>query len=328
MALLATLLALGIAQDPAQRARDLIEQLRHTELLRRTEAARELRALDPKNEEVTRLLTEATRSSDAEVATAARSAIIWRGVAALLGEPDRFLDRIQSPRPEVRGRAIERLMQFGDVAAPLLGELFGDLDHHYRGRVTEFLAQTRDARYIETVRPMLQAGAGNETWVLHKLAMLGDASIAPRLRELIASQPVPRHDLIQGIGLLKLAEDIPLMRSLLYEDVHGTAHIVVFALASWPEAKAAAAPDLHRLAVDGVWEAMLLAAEVPQPGLAAVLKERMTRVDSSYTAYPAFALAALGDRDAVPYLLHLVREQGNVAAGLYGLGRLRAREAI
>ena len=71
---------------------------------------------------------------------------------------------------------------------------------------------------------------------------------------------------------------------------------------------------------------MLLAAEAPRDELATTLREQIRRPECMAGA--AFALASLGDREAVPYLMHMIRYGLDPAAGYLGLGRLKATETV
>jgi HEAT repeat protein len=316
------ILCLLIQEADVRRARELLELLEHSDADRREQAVRELRKHAIGNAEVDREIEEAYRTGSQESKLRLRAVLPVRVASRLVPDPVAFVDRLTSPNRDVRGEAARRLTRIPGAA--VLAVWFVD-DLQIAWYMIRILANSGDLRYAEAMRPLIDHPQVGQV-ALDALGRLGDLSIRPRLHELITSSGNLREAALIALVRMRQKDDLPFLAEILTGSDGSTTRAVVRTLRDWPEGKAALYSQIRGLAEEGLSDAMLVAADVGRKDLTAFLLQECA--ENRRLAQAAFALAWLGEKDAVPYLLNRARYGPERCVGILGLGRLRAPEAI
>jgi HEAT repeat protein len=298
----------------------LLRELDHDEIQRRDRAVAELRRLTPEDPAVDRALDELVEKGTPELAKLARQVQRFRLAARIVPDPDLLMDRLASPSRDLRAATLNSLLSRGGLAAPIARDLLADPEHSVRQVALQIVIASDSPAYLPDVRALID-DPNLGMMVLPWLAARHDISAAPPLRRIADTPNANAAWAIEQLAKLRQAEDIDRVRVVLNEPQQ--AGVALRAIRSWDEAKRRLATEIRLMAGLGVTEAVLIAADSRDPSLAPLLKELCRKENNG----AAFALGTLGDRDAVPFLLKLVRYRRlNSAIGL--LGRLKAREAV
>ena len=313
---IAVALLLLLAQEPD--LDNLLKDLDHEEIARRDRATEALRRLKPESVEIDKKLEALVKDGGGEVAKRADLVRRYRILARLLTDPDRILERLASPDANVRLAALGVLSKHGGAMAPIARGLLQDPQPGIQQTALNIVVAADNPEYLPDVRPLADHPNLYPT-ALPWLAARGDATAGPPLRAHVTRG---NYWALEHLARLRQVEDIPLFRSTM-SDQPNSASQVLRVIRGWDEAKRQLAREIRLLALEGVTEAVLLAADSKDAELAKALRALLTRENSA----AAFALGSMGDRDAIPYLMRLVRlRRLHTAIGL--LGRLRAREAV
>ncbi|HEY3226739.1 MAG TPA: HEAT repeat domain-containing protein [Planctomycetota bacterium] len=323
MNLLAYLL-LALAQDPdAAAASRLIEELENTGIDRRESAMVALRRYAPDNLEIDRLLGELARKIGGEVPLRAALVLRFRLAARLVLDPEKLISDLESEDPINRLSGVTRLLESGGRGAPLVAPLLKDADQNVCYHALRIVAASNDSRFAPDIRPLIEV-TPLRTLAMQCLASMNDRSILPRLRRIVETEPNERAWAVPLLAQFRQMEDLPRLLSV-FEHYPGLIPATISAMRRWEEGKRELAPALQRFAAEGISEAILLAADNPRPELAKILRTLCLR--DATRAPAAFALAAMGDREAISFLLAEVRTKRHPAS-IAALGRLKAPEAV
>ena len=313
---IAAALLLLLAQEPDLDT--LLKDLDHEEIARRDRATETLRRLKPDNVEIDKKLQALAKDGAGEVAKRADQIRQYRILARLLTEPDRVIERLASPDANVRLTALNVLSRYGGAGAPLARGLLQDTSPGVQQTALNIVIAADSADFLPDVRALADHPNLYPT-VLPWLAARGDAAAGPPLRAHVARG---NYWALDHLVRLRQVEDIPLLRSTM-SDQPQSAAVVLRSIRAWDEAKRQLAREIRLFALEGMTEAILLAAESKDAEIATALRALLTRENSA----AAFALGAMGDRNSIPYLMRLVRNR-RLHTAIAMLGRLRAREAV
>jgi HEAT repeat protein len=314
MNFVAVLLVL-LAQDPEFDR--LLKDLDHEEIERREGATEGLRRLKPESLEIDRQLEAFVRETKGEAAKRAEQVRRIRIAARLLPDPDRVIERLASTDVNIRRAAIQALAQKGGAGAPLVRGLLQD--SAVQVDVLRILIAADSGDYLGDIRTFAEHPSLFQL-ALPWLAARGDLAAAGPLRAQMDRNNTTWA--LEHLARLRQSEDIPRLRALLVDNPWSAGN-VFRNVRGWDEAKRELAREIRQHAIEGVGEAILLSSEVRDAEFVAALKSLLPRENPA----AAFVLGAMGDRDAIPFLMRLVRQRSFPAA-VAMLGRLRAREGV
>jgi HEAT repeat protein len=302
----------------AGEAERLIKELDHEEIERRERATEALRRLSPESFEIDRMLEALAREGTGEGAKRADQVRRHRIAARLLIDPDRVIQRLASPDANIRAVAVQALAQRGGAGAPLVRGLLQDANVAIQQTALQIMIAADNTEFLPDIRPFAEHPQLYQI-VLPWLASKGDLAAAAPLR---AQLNRGSFWALEHLCRLRQAEDIALLRTTLIDQPANAPH-VMRAIRGWDEARTQLSREIRMLALEGLNEAILLGAGFRDADFVAGLRTLCQRESSA----AAFALGSMGNREAIPYLMRLVRTKRlHAAIGL--LGRLRAREAV
>lgn len=297
----------------------LIRELDHEDIERRDRASETLRRLTPESVDIDRRLDTVARAGTSELSKRADRVRQWRIAGRFTPDPVRLVERLTSADLAIKMTTLSALSKRGGQGAPLVRDLLHDPSPDIRMWAARIIIAADDPAYLPDVRPLAENPQLAQT-VLPWLAARGDLAAAAPLRAMIDTAGLQwAMDLL---ARLRQTDDIPRFRAIL-NDQPQFAPQLLRAIRGWEEAKRQLSAEIRYMAYDGIMEAVLVAADSRDTALAA----RFKALCAMENLPAVFALGAMGDREAAPFLLRAVRYR-RLHSAIAILGRLRVREAV